>query len=250
MMICVGVEMKYLAWFSCGVTSAVACKLTLDRFGDNVDLWYIETGASHPDNQRFIADCEKWYGRKIQVTKSVRFSSPLEVAAKQLFNTPYGAPCTYELKKKVRQEIQNKYHDFIHIFGFEFTPKEVNRALRWSEQNTKNVIFPLIEAKLNKADCLHILQNQGIEIPTMYKLGYHNNNCIGCFKGGAGYWNKIRIDFPDVFQKTAKLERERKSTCLKSIGKQVYLDTLSPNAGRHKDLLLPECGIFCELEKV
>lgn len=247
---CVGDEMKYLAWFSCGVTSAVACKLAIEKFGDAVDLWYIETGASHQDNKRFMADCEKWYGRKIRVARSEKYSSPLAVAAKQLFNTPYGAPCTNELKKKVRQDIQNKYSEFIHVFGFEFTSKEVNRAMRWSEQNTKNVVFPLIENKLNKEDCLRILQKQGIEIPAMYKMGYHNNNCIGCFKGGAGYWNKIRNDFPDVFQKTAKLERERKATCLKSAGKQLYLDTLKPGTGRHKDLTLPDCGLFCELEKV
>ena len=51
--------MKYLGWFSCGVTSAVACKLAIEKFGDDVELWYIETGAAHPDNIRFIKDCEK-----------------------------------------------------------------------------------------------------------------------------------------------------------------------------------------------
>ncbi|NCA80595.1 MAG: hypothetical protein EOM76_10505 [Sphingobacteriia bacterium] len=73
---------------------------------------------------------------------------------------------------------------------------------------------------------------------------------LGWLKGGAGYWNKIRVDFPDVFIKTAELERERKSTCLKFASKQLYLDTLKPTAGRHKDLTLPDCGLFCELEKV
>lgn len=242
--------MKYLGWFSCGVTSAVACKLAIEKFGDDVELWYIETGAAHPDNIRFIKDCEKWYGRKIQTARNEKYASPLDVASKQIFNTPYGAPCTYELKKKVRQKIQNAYANFTHVFGFEYTPKEINRAKRWSEQNTKNVVFPLIENKLNKNDCLRILQKQKIDVPKMYTLGYHNNNCIGCFKGGAGYWNKIRKDFPVVFQKTAEMERARKSTCLKFNGKPLYLDELAPTAGRHKDLLLPECGLFCELERV
>lgn len=31
---------------------------------------------------------------------------------------------------------------------------------------------------------------------------------------------------------------------------RLYLDELNPTAGKHKDLLLPECGVFCELEKV
>jgi 3'-phosphoadenosine 5'-phosphosulfate sulfotransferase (PAPS reductase)/FAD synthetase len=243
-------QMKYLGWFSCGVTSAVACKLALEKFGEDVDLWYIETGAGHVDNARFIRECEEWYGRKIQIARSEQYSSPLDVAKHKIFNTPYGAPCTYELKKKVRQKIQNSYAQFTHVFGFEYTPKEIHRATRWMEQNTKDVIFPLIEHKLNKQDCLLILQKQGIEIPQMYKLGYNNNNCIGCFKGGAGYWNKIRKDFPEVFQKTAELERIRKSTCLKANGKALYLDELDPKAGNHKDLQLPDCGLFCELEQV
>ena len=42
----------------------------------------------------------------------------------------------------------------------------------------------------------------------MYDMGYPNNNCIGCVKGGMGYWNHIRKDFPEVFDSRAKLERE------------------------------------------
>lgn len=78
--------MKYLGWFSCGVTSAVACKLAIEKFGNDVDLWYIETGASHPDNMRFIQDCEKWYGRKIQIARSEKYKSPLDVVINFVLN--------------------------------------------------------------------------------------------------------------------------------------------------------------------
>jgi hypothetical protein len=47
-----------IAWFSCGVTSAVACKIALSLY-DDVQVYYIETGSGHPDNARFLADCEK-----------------------------------------------------------------------------------------------------------------------------------------------------------------------------------------------
>lgn len=49
-----------IAWFSCGATSAVACKIALSLY-DDVHIYYIETGSGHPDNTRFLADCEKWY---------------------------------------------------------------------------------------------------------------------------------------------------------------------------------------------
>lgn len=37
-----------IAWFSCGVTSAVACKIALSLYND-VHIYYIETGSGHPD---------------------------------------------------------------------------------------------------------------------------------------------------------------------------------------------------------
>jgi len=41
----------------------------------------------------------------------------------------------------------------------------------------------LIDNDLSKENCLAIIDRAGIEIPMMYKLGYNNNNCIGCVKG-------------------------------------------------------------------
>ena len=237
-----------LGWFSCGVTSAIACKMAVDKFGDDVDLWYLETGASHPDNARFIADCEKWYGKQIKTARSNKFLSPLDVARKELFNTPHGSPCTNYLKKEVRKKVEKNYFMPFSVFGFEYTVHEVNRALRWTEQHHKRVYFPLIEKRLTKEDCLLLLKKAKIELPAMYKLGYHNNNCIGCFKGGMGYWNKIRKDFPDVFEATAKLERETRHTCLKENETQLYLDNLNPKRGRNTDLHMPDCGLFCDLE--
>ena len=61
----------------------------------------------------------------------------------------------------------------------------------------------------------------------MYDLGYPNNNCIGCVKGGMGYWNKIRVDFPEVFERRVRQERETGRSCIKGI----FLDELEPDRG-------------------
>lgn len=59
-----------------------------------------------------------------------------------------------------------------------------------------------------------------------------------------GYWNKIRKDFPEIFKRTAELERKAGHSCIKG----VFLDELDPERGRHESIELPECGIYCEVE--
>ena len=61
-----------IAWFSCGATSAVACKLALQMY-DDVRIFYIETNSGHPDNERFIKDCERWYGQPIERRQSTKY---------------------------------------------------------------------------------------------------------------------------------------------------------------------------------
>jgi len=62
----------------------------------------------------------------------------------------------------------------------------------------------------DKKDCLKIVEEQGIEIPKMYQLGFQNNNCFatGCVQGGIGYWQKMKNEFPDKFYVMADLEHE------------------------------------------
>lgn len=249
----------YLCWFSAGITSTVACKLALDKFGkDNCVIYYQDTGQVHPDNQRFINDCQNWFGKEIKIVKSEKYSSPIDVFQKTKFiNTAGGAPCTQALKKDVRILIQGQNNlplfglKEFQVFGFEYEKSQINRAIRFLEQYPDtNPIFPLIEAKLDKNNCAYILKKAGIELPTMYKLGYKNNNCIGCVKGGMGYWNKIKKDFPEIFNKMAKLERELKATAIfdKKNKTNIYLDELKENQGNHNKEVMPECSNFCDLE--
>ena len=234
-----------IGWWSAGITSAVAIKLRIS-LGYNVVPIYFETGSAHADNVRFMRDCEQWYGCKILTFKQPKYSSVMDLLSKTKYvNGPAGAECTRALKKEVRQVIEKWMPYDNQIFGFEFSSKEISRAERFAEQYpTSRPLFPLIEAKLTKENCLWLLQKDGIEIPAMYKLGYRNNNCIGCVKGGMGYWNKIRTDFPSVFKEMAEMERKKKHSCING----VFLDELDSTRGRYPEEITPECGAYCEIE--
>jgi len=184
-----------IGWFSCGVTSAVACKIAIEQYGkENVELYYMVIDSAHPDNERFILDCERWYGKKITKIRSEKYTDQFDVIEKTKYiNGVAGARCTLELKKNVRYKVEKEIEYDAQIFGFEFSKKEINRAIRFAEQHPKaKPLFPLIERKMSKEQCAELLLMNGIKLPKMYELGFHNNNCIGCVKGGKGYWNKIR----------------------------------------------------------
>lgn len=236
--------MKKIGWFSCGITSAVACKLALEKY--DVELYYIVIDSAHPDNERFIRDCEKWYGKNINRVQSEKYTDQFDVIKKRRYvNGAGGALCTYELKKKVRFSVEDQVDFDGQIFGFEFSKKEINRAIRFSEQHPQTKpLFPLIDRKMTKEMCADLLLKNGIELPEMYKLGFHNNNCIACVKGGKGYFNHIRKHFPSYFDKMAECEREVGRSCIKG----TFLDELKPGEGRHEPPIVPDCGTFCEIE--
>jgi len=237
---------QVIGWWSAGVTSAVAIKMALDS-GLRVVPIYFDTGSSHPDNARFLADCERWYGTQIITFKHPRYTDVMDVVRKERYlNGPSGAKCTGVLKKEVRQAIERWMPYDAQIFGFEFEKKEMARAVRFVEQYpTAKATFPLIDRQLTKANCLYLLESAGIAKPAMYTQGYHNNNCIGCVKGGMGYWNKIRVDYPAVFDEMAKAERDIGHSCIKG----VYLDTLESDRGHYPTEITPECGVFCPVEE-
>lgn len=242
---------KVICWFSCGITSAVACKLAVEKYGaENCDLVYINIESSHPDNERFILDCEQWIGKSVIKIQSHKFKDHFEVIQKVRFtNSPFGAPCTKHLKKNVRLKYE-KDNPFDHqVFGFEFERSEINRAIRFKQQNphTKPV-YPLIERKLTKNECAYIIGKAGIEMPEMYKLGFSNNNCIGCVKGGPYYWNQIRKHFPDHFPDHFELMSGIEQGIGHSNIQGLFLKDLKESHGRKNEKVSADCGIFCEID--
>lgn len=235
-----------LIWFSCGAASAVAAKYAVKKHGDQCRVIYCDTGGEHPDNKRFLKDVENWIDCPIEIHKNPEYDDHFDVIEKTKFLVgPSGARCTIELKKKIRLEIQEI--DDIHVFGY--TVEESDRAKSFETHNEfTKCWWPLIENSISKEDCLSIIWKSGIKLPEMYRLGYNHNNCIGCVKGKAGYWNMIRKDFPNHFNRMAKIERKLERTInRRPDGSNVYLDELDPDAGYYPHEPSISCGLGCTL---
>lgn len=231
-----------VCWISAGVSSFIAGYLERN----SVDKYiYIDIDDQHEDSIRFIEDCEKFLGKTIERLESPYKNVEACIRTAGVPKMPYGfAPCTNWLKKRVRKEWEYEHRDYDITYVWGFDCNETDRAIRLEETMIEfNHQFPLIEHSLSKQDAHGMLSILGIKRPKMYDLGYNNNNCIGCIKGGMGYWNKIRKDFPEVFEARAKLERDIGYSILK----ECFLDELDPDRGRMSEEILEECGIFCML---
>jgi len=229
-----------VCWISAGVSSFISGWLIRDEVDEFI---YTHIDDQHKDSLRFLVDCEKALGKKITVLQSMYKTVDEVVRQFRFINSAYGAKCTQVLKKRVRKVWENQ-NPGLHTYVWGFDCGERGRVDRLLESMPEYLhVFPLIENNLAKEDCHGILKQLGIKRPVMYDLGYRNNNCVGCVKGGMGYWNKIRVDFPEVFERRARMERRIGRTCIKGI----YLDELDPNRGIFKDEVLEECSIMCQI---
>lgn len=234
--------------FSCGAASAVATKLTLAANSGETLIVNAFIQEEHQDNRRFLADCERWFGRSITVLRDKKYNaSALETFRQRRYmKGPHGAPCSKFLKRKLLNSILDD-GDTV-VLGF--TCEEAERFVDFRAHNPKlTVSAPLIERGLGKEDCKAMVERAGIELPLMYRLGYQNANCIGCVKGGMGYFRAIRKDFPEQFEALARLQEEIGAGAYlhfnKKTGERLSLRQLGDGPISRNEQL-PSCSFFCE----
>jgi hypothetical protein len=216
---------------------------------DQIDrIIYTHIDDQHPDTMRFVRDCEVWFGKPVEILQSpfkTVEAACLSKGGRGYINGIAGAACTGILKRDVRKRWEYEISldmQLRYVWGMDCS--EVHRCQRIRETMAEqDHEFPLVDLSISKEQAHEIMTASGIKRPAMYDLGYHNNNCRGCVKGGKGYWNKTRRDFPEIFQQRSEMERKIGASCING----VYLDELDPNAGRHESPIVGDCGILCEL---
>jgi hypothetical protein len=233
---------RTVSWFSCGAASAVATKLT------NPDvIAYCDTGAEHEDNQRFMLDCDAWFGKAVTKLKSEKFVDTWDVwETRKYIAGIRGAPCTGALKVDPRIAFQRD--DDIHIFGYTADGPDMKRAesLRefWPDLNIET---PLIDRGINKAGCLALVQQAGIEPPITYSWGLPHANCLPCPKAtSAAYWALIRKRAPNEFDRMVELSRRLGARLARVDGERVFIDEV-PADQAVTEPLMPDCDFLCSI---
>ncbi len=245
---------RIVCQFSCGAASAVATKLALAQFGATHDVQIINAFVKqeHEDNRRFLADCERWFGRDIVQLRDEKYGADIiQVFTRERYvKGRDGAPCTGLLKRRLLDKWRQP--DDVIVFGF--TAEEVDRFEDWQQKHPGyEALAPLVTAGLGKEDCKAMVLRAGIRLPVMYEMGYDNANCKGCVKGGEGYWRAIREDFPAEFEDMCKVQDDigpgswflRYRSGPRKEERFPLRDLPQGQAGRNEKL--PNCSFFCEM---
>lgn len=202
-----------VCWWSGGITSAVACKMAIDIYGiDRCRFIFMDTKNEDLDTYRFFKDCSLWYGKDIERITALGDSfKRIEDVWRRFvsLNVSHGAICSSTLKRDLRVKWEKENDYTYQVFGFDIS--EVKRAVSMRLNHSHaGPIFPLLMFAYSKKDCLSLVEHQGIKVPRVYSLGFHNNNCFktGCVQGGIGYWQKMKVEYPDKFDRMASIEHE------------------------------------------
>lgn len=242
---------RILCWFSCGATSAVAAKLTIQEYGSThvVRVVCCDTRPSeNADNYRFSADVETWLGQPIEYIRNDKFATVDDVFEQTRYMAgPTGARCTVELKKKPRFAYQ--LPGDLHVFGF--SAEEAKRIREFESRNPDiRLLWILQKLGITKLHCKNMLRGAGIKLPAQYELGFDNNNCPGCVKvTSPWYWDKVRELQPDVFKRRCAQSRKLGVRLVEiHHHERIFLDELPPGPFKHRGKKEnvscgPECGV-------
>lgn len=95
-----------VVWFSCGAASAVAAKKAIELYGSTHNIRVVNNPIEDedPDNKRFLKDVERWLGVEIEYALNPKYPIPsceMVWEDSQFMSSPFGAPCTRILKKRL-----------------------------------------------------------------------------------------------------------------------------------------------------
>lgn len=211
--------MKKVVSFSGGRTSAYLCHLMKEKFGDDVEFVYMDTGAEHPKTYEFIRKVNSAFGLNLTCLRT-KFNPELGKANSyevvsiddikcdlkpwqemmKKYGTPYnpgGAFCTDRMKLVPWTKYLNEKYgkgDYITYLGIR---TDEPRRLKPRD----GVVYMGDISDFDKQDVLDWWSEQDFDL----EIPEHLGNCVFCIKKGI---NKVQLaihDEPELAEQFNKI---------------------------------------------
>lgn len=195
--------MKHIVMYSGGIGSWAATKRVVKQHGkENVILLFTDTLIEDEDLYRFLQETSEQFGCELVWLKEGRDPWQVFKDVKWIGNSRV-AQCSHLLKQKPSAQ-WIKAH---------FKPDECKLyvGIDWSEEHRLSSIVkhwepyevesPMCnEPYLSKTDMIAQLEQDGIEQPRLYKMGFSHNNCGGfCVRAGQAHFINLLKQKRDLY---------------------------------------------------
>jgi hypothetical protein len=203
--------MKHIIHFSGGVSSYVAARRVIDKYGtEDAVLLFCDTLIEDEDLYRFNKDAEVSLGVPITVIADGRDPFQLFKDKRYLGNAQQGI-CSLHLKRNLADKwVKDRFKDgeCVQHFGLDYS--EMHRIERLIERKAPYAVdFPLTwKPVLTKESIFEIVKSDGLEIPRLYSFSHHNNCGGGCVKAGVSHWKDLWANMPERFRWWESKEQE------------------------------------------
>lgn len=195
---------NHLVMYSGGVGSYLTARRVIEQHGtENVHLLFADTKIEDPDLYRFLLQTSQAVGVRLTVLADGR--TPWEVFRDVRFvGNSRVDPCSRILKRDlIRDYIEKNFspeRDVVYL-GIDWTEgHRLDKARpHWEPWQVE---APMTQPPyLDKPEMLKVLEEQGIELPRLYKLGFPHNNCGGfCVKAGHAHFKLLAEKLPEVYE--------------------------------------------------
>jgi hypothetical protein len=209
------VDVKHIVSLSGGMSSAIAADRVLDRYGhDATTLWFADTAWEDLDLHRFLFDLQQRWGKEIVTHRDGR--TPLEVAEdEKIIPNQRLAPCTFRLKidpfRRYLETFEKPVTVHIGMDWRETKRMEAPKA-RYEKIKGVSVDYPLMWAPIEYRPYGDVMEEWGITVPRLYKMGLTHNNCGGrCVKQGVGNWKRLYHSMPERFKEVEDWETAQRA---------------------------------------
>jgi 3'-phosphoadenosine 5'-phosphosulfate sulfotransferase (PAPS reductase)/FAD synthetase len=216
--------MKHIVQFSGGAGSYCSAKRVVERHGpDDVVLLFADTRIEDSSLYEFIHAAAEKLGAHLEIIQDGR--NPFEVMEKARYigNTRID-PCSHHLKRKLLDRWRDANctpESAVIYIGIDWTEiHRLERLQKYVKPDGWDYQAPMCDAPyLSKKQMIEILEEDGLPVSPLYRLGFAHNNCGGfCIKSGQAQFKKLLEHFPERYARAEAWEERMRNVVLARYG--------------------------------